>query len=282
MAPPLLRSSLAASGESVPILTAPGTGPRQDLRWVRAGARWTGAARGVAARVQVTRPRVVGAEHSLVEVLAQLGTSGRHAAEIGLRISPTEYGDGEPHLFVFAWAHGRRTCYDGCGWADAALTTRPGDSLADRVGTEVTLGLVLVDGVWWAWLDTDWLGAFSPEVWSGAFSEADGLQWFGEVFTPEPPARSQMGTGAAADSRGAATLRGLCHVPWDRWICQEEAQALPFADEPVHYGAVRWSDGRVTYGGPGTGPAVTPRPPPSSASEGTPSARGTSAPSRPR
>ncbi len=263
------------------MLSAPRGGARDDPRWARAGARWTGTARGVAARVQVTRPRVVAGEHSLVEVLAQLGTSGRHAAGIGFRVSPADYHDGEPHLFVFAWAHGRRTCYDGCGWADASAAIRPGDSLAARVGTEVTLGLVLVDGAWWAWMNSEWLGAFSPDVWSGSFSEADGLQWFGEVFTTEPPARSQMGTGIPADAPGAATLRGLCRVPWDRWVCLEEVPA-PFTDDVAQYGAVRWPDGRVTYGGPGRGPEFTPPPPPSSASGGTPPSTGTSAPSRPR
>ena len=224
-------------------------------RWTRAGARWGGTSRGLAVRVLVTRPRVVPGEHALVELSAQLGTSPRHAAEIGIRVSPADHGDADPHLFVFAWAAGRRTCYDGCGWADASTDVRPGDSLAVRVGTEVTLGLVLVDGAWWAWMDDRWLGAFSPEIWSSAFTEADGLQWFGEVYTDHPPARSEMGTGVPAGAPGAATMRGLCRVPWDRWACEEEPGVAPFADAPARYGAVRWPDGRLTYGGPGTAPS---------------------------
>jgi len=254
--------------EPVPASGADAPGP--DPRWMRAGARWSGTSRGIATRVLVTRPHVVEHEHALVEVSAQLGTSPRHAAELGLRVSPTDYGDADPHLFVFAWAAGRRTCYDGCGWADAPGDVRSGDSLGASVGAEVTLGLVLVDGAWWAWMDDRWLGVFSPEVWSFAFTEADGLQWFGEVYSDRPPPRSEMGNGIAADAPGAATLRGLCHVPWDRWVCEEEPGAIPFADAPSRYGAVRWPDGRIIYGGPG----LRPRPPPSSATEGTPPATG--------
>jgi len=256
------------------VVASAGAASETERRWSRAGARWNGASRGLAARVLVTRPRVMPGEHALVELSAQLGTSPRHAAEVGVRVSPPDYGDTAPHLFVFAWAAGRRTCYDGCGWADASTDVRPGDSLDARVGTEVTLGLVLVEGAWWAWMDDHWLGAFSPEVWSSAFTEADGLQWFGEVYADPPPARSEMGTGVAADAPGAATLRGLCRVPWDRWVCEEELATVPFSDEPARYGAVRWPDGRLTYGGPGTGPELTPRPPPSSASGGTPPATG--------
>jgi hypothetical protein len=244
-------------------------------RWSRAGARWNGTNRGLAARILVIRPRVAPGEHALVELSAQLGASPPHAAELGLRVSPTDHGDPDPHLFVFAWAAGRRTCYDGCGWADASTDLRPGDSLGSRVGTEVTLGLVLVDGAWWAWMDDRWLGAFSPEIWSSAFTEADGLQWFGEVYTNDPPARSEMGTGVGASVPGAATIRGLCRVPWDRWVCEEERSVAPFADGPSRYGAVRWPDGSLTYGGPGAAPdSLRPRPPPSSASGGTPGATG--------
>jgi hypothetical protein len=242
---------------------------------MRAGAWSGGAARGVAARILVTRPRVLGDEHALVEVEAQLGPgAARHAVEIGIRTSPVEYGDGDPHLFVFAWVAGRRTCYDRCGWKGVDATARPGDSLARRIGTEVTLGLVLHEGAWWAWMDSEWLGAFPLEVWNGALSETDGLQWFGEVFAQDGRPRSEMGSGLDAKAPGAATMRGLCRVPWDRWACVEEERPRLRADAPARYGAALWSDGTMTYGGPGEPPALTPRPPPSSASEGTPPATG--------
>jgi Neprosin len=223
----------------------------------------------------VTRPVVLGAEHSLVELEAQLGPgSSRHAVELGVRTAPIDYGDGDPHLFVFAWVAGRRTCYDRCGWQGVRASMRPGDGLAGRVGTEITLGLVLHQGAWWAWMDSEWLGAFPLDVWSGALSEADGLQWFGEVFAPDERPRSGMGTGLPAAAPGAATVRGLCHVPWDRWACVEEERPQLRADAPSRYGVVFRDDGTLTYGGPGEPPALTPRPPPSSASGGTPPATG--------
>jgi len=219
---------------------------------------------------------VFGDEHALVEVEAQLGPAGaRHAVEIGIRTSPVEYRDGDPHLFVFAWVAGRRTCYDRCGWESAGAGTRPGDDLAGRFGTEVTLGLVLHEGAWWAWMDSEWLGAFPLDVWSGAFSEADGLQWFGEVFAADGKPRSEMGNGLLAAFPHAAMIRGLCHVPWDRWACLEEDRPELRADAPERYGVAFWEDGTLTYGGPNGLPAAfTPRPPPSSASGETPPATG--------
>ena len=221
---------------------------------------------------------MLGEEHSLVELEAQLGPSGaRHAVELGIRTAPVEYRDADPHLFVFAWVAGRRTCYDRCGWEGVGASARPGDSLATRIGTEVTLGLVLHEGAWWAWMDSEWLGAFPLDVWSGALSEVDGLQWFGEVFAPDGKPRSEMGTGLPATAAGAATLRGLCRVPWDRWACVEEERPQLHADAPSRYGVAFRDDGTLSYGGPAEPPALTPRPPPSSASEGTPRATGRSA-----
>jgi len=274
IAPPALIARGAPSGAGhVAVAIASGEG--RPMRWTRAGAWRRESVRGIAARVQVTRPVVAGDEHSLVEVEAQLGPrAARHAVELGIRTSPVEYRDGEPHLFVFAWVAGRRTCYDGCGWRGAGASVRPGEALGGRIGTEVTLGLVLHQGAWWAWMDSEWLGAFPLDVWEGAFSEAEGLQWFGEVYAPGGQPRSEMGNGLGATSPGAATIRGLCHVPWDRWTCVEEERVELLADAPSRYSAALWPDGTLSYGGPGDPPALTPRPPPSSASGGTPSARG--------
>ena len=150
--PPVLAPAEPASPDASRWSHRQAAASETGQRWTRAGARWNGTSRGLAARVLVTRPRVVPGEHALVELSAQLGTSPRHAAEIRRPGLAGDYGDAAPHLFVFAWAAGRRTCYDGCGWADASTDVRPGDSLAARVGTEVTLGLVLIDGAWWAWM----------------------------------------------------------------------------------------------------------------------------------
>jgi len=106
---------------------------------------------------------VLGEEHSLVELEAQLGPSAaRHAIELGIRTAPVDYRDADPHLFVFAWVAGRRTCYDRCGWQGVGASARPGDSISTRIGTEVTLGVVLHEGAWWAWMDSEWLGACPP------------------------------------------------------------------------------------------------------------------------
>jgi hypothetical protein len=141
-------------------------------------------------------------------------------------------------------------------------------SLARWKGKEVALGWLLDRGRAWAWADGEWLGSFGIDG-EDQHPVARVAQWFGEVFFVRPPPRIPMGNGLPADAPAAARISAVCDVPAGEAICKVRRERLPRVSEPEVYSLWTASDGGFRYGGP-----LRPRPPPSSASGGTPSATG--------
>jgi hypothetical protein len=249
-------------------------------RWYRAGARASGPSVGLAAWVSVERPWTAADEHSIAELSAEIGSDARHVVEVGWRVAPGKYGDEAPHLFVFSWSHGQPGCYDRCGFVPFPGGIAPGTSLEREVGRQIALGLVLVDGNWWAWMGDRWIGHFPASLWAARpFVHAASVQWFGEVYTPRDRPLSAMGSGRRPGEDGAASIRALCLVDLERWQCLPTEVSVE-ANAPELYGSELLPDGSLRYGGPAE--MLRPRQPPSSASAERPPATGRSAPSRPR
>ena len=276
---PVLDGLVACAEGQVPAEPSPPPSPDLPPRTERAADEhdcaaqgcwaWVGwndrrPLRGAGARLSIEAPSVTGMDHSLAEVSLQWGRADHDIVEIGWEVAPNRYGDGAPHLFVHRWKGGR-PCSGPCGFQRWSRRLWPGMSLARWKGKDLAVGWMLREGRAWAWVDGEWLGSFpieAPEVASVA-------QWFGEVFFVRPSPRIPMGNGLPAEASGAARITSVCDVPQGETACKVRPERFPRLSEPDVYSLWTASDGGFRYGGP-----LRPRPPPSSASGGTPPATG--------
>jgi len=277
----------AGSPEVDPLPPSPGAVPdeegcRPQGCWAWAGWNDRRRMRGAGARLSIEAPPTSSPDHSLAEVSLQWGDEGQDIVELGWEVAPRRYGDPVPHLFVHRWVEGHACAQ--CPFQQWSPRLSPGVSLAAWSGAELSVGWLLWQGRAWAWADGEWLGAFDLGPSSRAPAVASVAQWFGEVFFARSPPRVPMGNGRPADEPGAARIREVCDVPDDRLDCVVRPARFPRVTRPELYRLRIDGAGAFRYGGPGEAPGapLTPRPPPSSASGGTPTATGTSAPSRPR
>jgi hypothetical protein len=201
----------------------------------------------------IAQPTVVGQGHSLDEIAVEGGSKHDNIVELGWNVAPAQYSDAAPHLFVSHWINGNWVCYDDCGWQQWSNVYYPGQDLSTLVNRDVYLGYVFWQGNWWAWFDNLWLGYFPGSEWSGSFTRATLLEWFGEVATLSGiPPQTQMGTGVLPASSSAAHMSALCEVdafPGDCWI--RNKQSLLTIAPPNWYEIATVGFGATRYGGPG-------------------------------
>jgi hypothetical protein len=176
--------------------------------------------------------------------------------EIGWNVLTDQYGDADPHIFVFHWNGWDPSCYDSCGWVQVSAAYYPGQNISTLVGREIYIGYVLYGGNWWAWFDNRWLGYFPGTLWENAFATATLIQWFGEVATLNGvPPRSQMGDGIFPPRQAAARMFTLCDVDAPKWVCLiRNQQQLINRSAPTYYNILRTGFGEVCYGGPEVDP----------------------------
>lgn len=261
--------------------TAPGPFTCEDDGcWAWAGVGERRAMVGAAAVLDVWNPAVGPGEHSLAELALRGGPDLREVLEIGWTVSPRLHPDGRPILLVQRWSAGRLR--DGTGglhpWSSAFA---PGMDLSAWIGRSIRVGWLHREGRWWAWFEGGWLGWYDDDDFADPFPVAGAAQWFGEVFFGGLRPTLAMGNGRHATDAGAARFGGLCTMGPGDTRCTAPRTLWPRVTDRAAYGLVVEGTDGFRYGGPGE-PVARPRPPPSSASEGTPSARGTSAPSPPR
>jgi hypothetical protein len=199
--------------------------------------------------------RVGGRGHSLAELSIQGGGNDGDIVEVGWNVSTDDYGDANPHLFVFHWIGGAGTCYDACGWQQVSNVYFPGQSLSTLVGKQVSIGYALINGDWWAWFDNQWLGYFPGSQWSTPFDKASLTQWFGEVVSDNGvPPQTQMGAGAFPARAEAARMFGLCSILENGGACLSSEDYFIVVAPPQasrYYGITRTDASTIRYGGPG-------------------------------
>jgi hypothetical protein len=205
--------------------------------------------------MSVERPAYVSGDaggHTLDEIAVQGGPGDGHIVELGWNLSTDQYGDANPHLFVFHWINWAPTCYDGCGWQQYSGTYFPGMDLSQIVGRQVYVGYVFYQGNWWAWFDNQWLGYFPGSEWSGDYTRSELIQWFGEVSSSNGvPPRTDMGNGRFPADPAAATMFTLCDVDAAAWVCWYRDMQVLGATVPAYYDILRTGFGATRYGGPG-------------------------------
>lgn len=201
-----------------------------------------------------------GGGHSIDEISVEASGGNLTDAEMGWNISASQYGDVDPHLFVYHWVNGAETCYDTCAWNQYSSTYYPGMSLAPLAGKPVYMGWVHANGAWWAWFNDQWLGYIKDSEWSGAFTQAGLIQWFGEVASGNGiPPRSQMGNGEFPRNGPSAVMSTLCAADAAKWVCSYGDQQSTSATQAAFYDIVNHSSyGATRYGGPGQTATVVP------------------------
>jgi hypothetical protein len=220
-----------------------------------ASAAFRRRADGGGMTMTVERPAYTSGEsggHTLNEIAVQGGDGDGNIVELGWNVSTDQYGDANPHLFVFHWINWAPTCYDGCNWQQYSGTYFPGMDLSNIVGRQVYVGYVFYQGNWWAWFDNQWLGYYPGTEWSGAYTKSELIQWFGEVASSNGvPPRTDMGNGRFPPDAAAARNFTLCDVDAAAWVCWYRDQQSLGATVPADYDNARTGFGAVRYGGPG-------------------------------
>jgi hypothetical protein len=190
--------------------------------------------------------------HTLDELAVQGGDGNGNIVEIGWNVSSDQYGDSNPHLFVFHWNNWVGTCYDGCGWQQYSSTYFPGMDINRLVGRQVYVGYVFYRGNWWAWFDNQWLGYFPGSEWNNNYTKSEMIQWFGEVASSNGiPPRTDGGNGRLPADVNAATNFTLCDVDAAAWVCWYRDRQGLSRTKANYYDISRTAFGRTRFGGPG-------------------------------
>jgi hypothetical protein len=133
--------------------------------------------------------------------LAVQSADGKQAVEVGWTVDPGLNGGSlDPHLFVYHWKNGAKTCYNGCGFVKYG--TPPfgaGDNVAAHIGLSKKFTIEFANGVWWIGYDTAWIGYYSASIWSSlvppvTFNTVGLYQGFGEIAGEAKPC-TDMGRG---------------------------------------------------------------------------------------
>ena len=238
--------------------------------WAWAGVGERRALRAAGAELDVFAPAVGPGEHSLIELSVHGGPDLRDVIEIGWTVSPRKRPDGRPVLLVQRWSHGELLPGTG-GFHPWSSGFAAGMDLSPWLGRSIQVGWRLWEGRWWAWFEGAWLGWYEADAWSPPFRGAAAAQWFGEVFFTGATPAIGMGNDRHASEPDAARVRSLCSMGPEEERCGPPRSIWPRLTDSARYGVVVEAADRFRLGGSGE---IRPRPPPSSASEGTPPATG--------
>jgi len=190
--------------------------------------------------------------HSIAEISVQGGPGYKNIIEVGWNVSLEQYGDTDPHLFVYHWINGNETCYDKCNFVPVSKTYFPKMNLSGLIGHHSYSGWVYWLGNWWAWFDNQWLGYYPGTEWGQEYRQNGLTQWFGEVATKNGiPPQTQMGNGLFPSDPSAAVMETLCDVNSTDWVCWYRDLQTLNATVPSYYDIQRTGFGATRYGGPG-------------------------------
>jgi hypothetical protein len=189
----------------------------------------TDSASGLAANFLITQPYVPTVinngvyDHSLAELAVSATTSGTagNTVEVGITESKDAYGDFKPRLFACAWTAGATVgCYTGGStWVDyASNALNIGGDVSADVGTSKTISVTYAStgcgtrpSGWWVAYGGNWIGCYTDQTWSTAFTTAKFYQAFGEYYynginnpgTSNDKPCGDMGNGLAPASGGS-------------------------------------------------------------------------------
>jgi hypothetical protein len=193
--------------------------------------------------------------------LGQLWAIDRHGpscvsdVEIGWTVSKEQYGDLQPHLFIYAW-----DCSVGLGyvgqssipWVQYSSKIAPNSVLSPDRALHV-YGVNLFRGNWWFYYDGEWIGYIPSSAWTHFFpSTIKEGEAGGEVTTSKYRTCTAMGNEGRYGTNRRAALIG--HVWYAHHGTKTSAKLISYNSDRK-YTTGSWSHGqpgpRFRYGGPG-------------------------------
>ena len=188
--------------------------------------------------------------------IARRGPSCMSDVEMGWTVSSGQYGDLQPHLFIYAWDCGVGLGYVGQSsipWVQYSDTIAP-NAILPHDSRLHAYGVKLNEGNWWFYYDGQWLGYIPRSAWSRFFPSAiEEGEAGGEVAAPEYEPCTPMGNGSHYGTDPGAALVGA--VWYQRGDIGAEARLRSYASDAAMYTTGRWRPGRpgtrFRYGGPG-------------------------------
>ena len=211
---PAQATSLAADSTAPPggvtpkVITTPADG---FFSYVQASQRVV--ADGGLGYFTIEKPVVAAADyHSLAEI-AVSSSDGNQAVELGWSVDPGRNGDSEPHLFVFHWVDGNRTCYNGCGFVTSNDPFYSAGMKLPVTTKSVQFAIWHHGPQWLVGYNQHWIGWFPDSLWSSRFTLTGAVQWFGEVNGPTANSCTTMGNGQPATSATAARIEKIALLP---------------------------------------------------------------------
>jgi hypothetical protein len=178
-------------------------------------------------------------------------------AETGWSESAGQYGDVNPHLFVFAF-----DCGVGIGeaggslpWVQNSLVVFP-RAVVSHNDVFHTYGARLDGNNWWIYYDGQWVGYIPHSAWKQYFpSVLKEIQTGGEVATQNYSTCTDMGYGGLYGTHPWAAM--FQHVWYEyNWSQNAATAALnKYSSDPSYYNTGHWDLGYpgtlFRYGGPG-------------------------------
>jgi hypothetical protein len=195
--------------------------------------------------------------HSLGQLwaVARRGKSCLSDVEMGWTVSRGQYGDDQPHLFIYAWDCGVGLGYVGQSeipWVQYSSVVAP-NSVVSHDDAWHTYGVQLYGGNWWFYYDGQWVGYIPSSAWTRFFpSTITEGEAGGEVAVPEYDTCAHMGNeGRYGANRRAAMFKNV----WYEYRRTRVAARLNSNISNAKYTTGRWYQGepgsRFRYGGPG-------------------------------
>ena len=187
-----------------------------------------------------------GDSHSLAE-LAVESSDQMQVIEVGWTVDRGLNGDDDPHLFVFHWIDGARTCYNACGFVPF---NEPGYTAGMKLpvtSNPVQFNILHHGTEWRVGYNGHWVGAFPDSEWTNRFKVTGLVQWFGEVATPTASSCTEMGNGQPASSATAARIERIGFAP-----ARVTAAIATGATSPDAYSVLRTGADSMRFGGPGS------------------------------
>jgi neprosin-like protein len=211
---------------------------------------------GIYANVTISKPKLGANDyHSLGELAAQNFPSFdnpdvHQTVEVGWNVDRGVNGDDDPHLFVYHWVDGKKSCYNACGFVQYSTSVKPGDTLTYDVAKK--FGIQYTGGAWWIAYDSEWVGYFPEKLWNDEgvrFSRTNFVQAFGEVagsLTSAPC--TEMGNGKSPDLLPTNTAARFAAVSY---VNGPPVALIVDPDDllPQQYQAVQATTRTFRYGG---------------------------------
>jgi hypothetical protein len=209
------------------------------------------------AQPSVDDPDWTSEAHSLGQLwaIARRGPYCTSDVEMGWTVAQGQYGDTQPHLFIYAWDCGVGLGYAGQSpipWVQRSDSIAPNAAL--KSGPALHLyGTELKGGNWWFNYDGQWVGYIPRSAWTRLFpTTIQEGEVGGEVATPEPETCTTMGNEGLYGTNRRAAL--VAYAWYKHGRVATPAKLYRYSTDP-QYTTGGWRHGgsgpRFRYGGPG-------------------------------